>query len=101
MKIDIDAQRQRAVGWSDWLGLFVSLLKRLLPCCKTLRSGGRALRIRYCAAALVDLNGSGRLRSLADVNGKLPIRGPRYRRLNHAAQRDVLHHVCGREIVRA
>ena len=22
IKIDIDAQHQRAVGWSDWLGLF-------------------------------------------------------------------------------
>jgi hypothetical protein len=23
IKIDIDAQRQRAVGWSDWLGLML------------------------------------------------------------------------------
>ena len=32
IKLDIDAQRQRAVGWSDWLDAFVSIeFSRISP----------------------------------------------------------------------
>ena len=35
IKIDIDTQRQRAVGWSDWLDGFIATGKRHLVACRS------------------------------------------------------------------
>ena len=53
------ARSERAVGLIDWLGLFVSLLKRPLPSSETLRSGSRCRRRGNCRSWGWCRNGSG------------------------------------------
>jgi hypothetical protein len=51
--------REGAVSFIDWLGLFLSLLKRPLPSSETLRSGSRCRRRGNCRSWGWCCNGSG------------------------------------------
>jgi hypothetical protein len=92
--------RNGAVGFIDWLDLFVSLLKRPLPSSGTLRSGSRCRRRGNCRSSGWCRNGGGcrrgteRRRSTGMRSGTRPWRRPWRRSGRWGWSRSVQFRAC-------